>query len=143
MAALGHPPIVEVSPPKAREIRRAHVQPSATDVHEVRDVDAGGVPARLYRPSAEQGLGLLVYFHGGGWVVGDLDTHDATARALAAESGHAVLSVDYRLAPEHPFPAAYDDAVTVTRWVAEHAAELGSDPGKLAIGRRPACRDPS
>jgi acetyl esterase/lipase len=134
MAALGHPPIVEVSPPEARAIRRAHVQPSAVDVHEVRDVDAGGVPARLYRPSDEDGLGLLVYFHGGGWVVGDLDTHDATARALAAESGHAVLSVHYRLAPEHPFPAAYDDAVTVTRWVAEHAAELGCDPDKLAIG---------
>ena len=134
MAALGHPPIVDVSPPEARDIRRAHVQPSATDVHEVRDVDAGGVPARLYRPSGEEGLGLLVYFHGGGWVVGDLDTHDATARALAAESGHAVLTVHYRLAPEHPFPAAYDDALAVMRWAAEHAPELGCDPAKLAIG---------
>lgn len=134
MAALGHPPIVEVSPPEAREIRRAHVEPSATDVHEIRDVDAGGVPARLYRPSAEQALGLLVYFHGGGWVVGDLDTHDATARALAAESGHAVLAVHYRLAPEHPFPAAYDDAVAAVRWAAEHATELGCDPDKLAVG---------
>ena len=134
IAALGYPPITEVSPPEAREIRRAHLRPSAIELHEIRDVDAGGVPARLYRPSDNEGLGLLVYFHGGGWVVGDLETHDSTARALAAESGHAVLSVDYRLAPEHPFPAAFDDAVTVTRWTAEHARELGCDPDRLAIG---------
>jgi acetyl esterase/lipase len=134
MAALGHPPITEVSPPEAREIRRAHVKPSAIELHEIRDVDAGGVPARLYRPSGADGLGLLIYCHGGGWVVGDLDTHDSTARALAVESGHAVLSVDYRLAPEHPFPAAFEDAVTATRWAAEHATELGCDPDRLAIG---------
>ncbi len=111
MASLGLPPITEVSPPEAREIRRAHLQPSAIELHEIRDVDAGGVPARLYRPSSDEGLALLVYFHGGGWVVGDLETHDSTARALAVDSGQAVLSVDYRLAPEHPFPAAFEDAV--------------------------------
>src|SRR5215207_6756440 len=103
IASLGFPPITEVSPEEARAIRRAHIQPSAIELHEVRAVDAGGVPARLYRPSGDDSLGLLGYFHGGGWVVGDLETHDSTCRALAAESGHAVLSADYRRAPEHPF----------------------------------------
>ena len=115
-------------------IRRAHIRPSAIELHEIRDVDAGGVPARLYRPSGDEDLGLLVYFHGGGWVVGDLETHDSTCRALAAESGHAVLAVDYRRAPEHPFPAALDDAMAATRWASEHAEELGCAAGKLAIG---------
>jgi acetyl esterase len=134
MASLGLPPITEVSPPEAREIRRAHVRPSAIEVREIRDVDAGGVPARLYRPSDDEGLALLVYFHGGGWVVGDLETHDSTARALAVESGQAVLSVDYRLAPEHPFPAPFEDAVAATRWAWEHTEELGVDADRLAIG---------
>ena len=140
IASLGYPPITEVSPEEAREIRRAHISPSAIELDEIRDVDAGGVPARLYRPSGEDDLGLLVYFHGGGWVVGDLETHDSTCRALAAESGHAVLAVDYRLAPEHPFPAAYDDALAATHWASSHAAELGCAPDKLAdrgrLGRR-------
>jgi acetyl esterase len=134
IASFGYPPITEVSPDEARAIRRAHVQPSAIELDEIRAVDAGGVPARLYRPSDEDGLGLLVYFHGGGWVVGDLETHDSTCRALAAESGHAVLSVDYRLAPEHPFPAAFDDALAVTQWASSHAGELGCASGRLAIG---------
>jgi acetyl esterase len=134
IASLGYPPITELAPPKAREVRRAHLRPSAIDVHEIRDVDAGGVPARLYRPTEEDGMGLLLYFHGGGWVVGDLETHDSTARALAADSGHAVLAVDYRLAPEHPFPAALDDATSVALWTAEHAADLGCDSDRLAIG---------
>jgi acetyl esterase len=134
IASLGHPPITEVSPPEAREIRRAHLQPSTIELHEIRDVDAGGTRARLYRPSGDEDLGLLVYFHGGGWVVGDLVTHDSTCRALAAESGHAVLAVDYRLAPEHPFPAALDDALATTRWASMHTDELGCAPGRLAIG---------
>lgn len=134
IASLGYPPITEVSPVEAREIRRAHIQPSAIELHEIRDVDAGGVPARLYRPSGDEDLGLLVYFHGGGWVVGDLETHDSTCRGLAADSGHAVLAVDYRLAPEHPFPAALDDAQAVSRWASSHAHEFGCDPGRLAIG---------
>ncbi len=134
MAALGYPPVYELEPPVAREVRRAHVQLSAIEVREVRDLDAGGVPARLYRPSADEGLGLLVYFHGGGWVVGDLETHDATGRALAVESGQAILSIDYRLAPEHPFPAALDDAMATTLWAYENAAELGCDAARLAVG---------
>ena len=134
IAALGYPPITEVTPREAREIRRAHLRPSAIELHEVRAVDADGVPARLYRPSGDEDIGLLVYFHGGGWVVGDLETHDSTCRALAAESGHAVLSVDYRLAPEHPFPAALGDSLTATGWASSHATELDCAPGKLAIG---------
>jgi len=134
IASLGYPPITEVSPAEARAIRRAHLRPSAIELDEIRTVDAGGVPARLYRPGGGDGLGLLVYFHGGGWVVGDLETHDSTCRALAAEGGHAVLSVDYRLAPEHPFPAAFDDAVSTTRWAASHAGELGCAPERLAVG---------
>ena len=134
MASLGYPPVYELSPPEARVVRRAHVQPSAIDVSDIRDLDAGGVPARLYRPNDDEGLGLLVYFHGGGWVVGDLETHDAAGRALAVESGQAVPSVDYRLAPEHPFPAALDDAMTATRWAFDNAAELGCEPTCLAVG---------
>jgi acetyl esterase len=132
--SFGNPPIHEVTPEAAREIRRAHLRPSTIDVHEIRDVDAGAVPARLYRPSGDDGLGLLVYLHGGGWVMGDLDTHDSTARALAVDSGQAVLSVAYRLAPEHPFPAALDDAVTATRWAQANGETLGCDPDRLAIG---------
>ncbi|HEU0304065.1 MAG TPA: alpha/beta hydrolase [Gaiellaceae bacterium] len=134
VASFGHPPIYEVSPEEAREIRRAHLRPSGIDVEEVSEVDAGGVPGRLYRPSGATGLGLLVYFHGGGWVVGGLDTHDSTCRALAVDSGQAVLSVDYRLAPEYPFPAALDDAVATTRWAHDNAASLGCDPTRLAVG---------
>ena len=98
MASLGFPPITEVSPPEARKIRRAHLQPSAIELHEIRDVDAGGVPARLYRPSSDDGLGLLVYFHGGGWVVGDLETHDSTcSRAGGRErAGGAVRRLPAR-----------------------------------------------
>jgi acetyl esterase len=104
------------------------------DVHEIREIDAGGVPARLYRPSDEPGIGLFVYFHGGGWVLGDLETHDQIARRLAVESGHAVLSVAYRLAPEHPFPVGLEDAATAARWAHENAKALGCDPDRLAIG---------
>ncbi len=103
-------------------------------MHDVRDVDAGGVASRLYRPNDRSDLGLLVYFHGGGWVIGDLESHDNVCRALANGSGHAVLSVDYRLAPEHPFPAPLEDALTATRWAHGHAAELGCRAGRVAVG---------
>ncbi len=101
---------------------------------EIRALDADGVGCRLYRPRDASDLALLIYFHGGGWVVGDLDSHDGIARALAMESGAAVLSVDYRLAPEHPYPAPLIDATETTRWAVAHAADLGCDPGRVAIG---------
>jgi acetyl esterase len=103
-------------------------------VHEIRDLEAGGIPARLYRPRAGDGLGLLVFLHGGGWVIGDLDSHDNVCRALANGSGHAVLSVEYRLAPEFPFPAGLDDAVAATRWAHANAPSLGCRADRLAIG---------
>ena len=132
--SFGDPPIETSTPEAVRAARRARLQPPSIAVHEIRAVDADGVPARLYRPSDDPGLGLFVYFHGGGWVIGDLDTHDHVARGLAVESGHAVLSVGYRLAPEHPFSAPLDDAVTATRWAHAQAGSLGCDPDRLAIG---------
>ncbi|MGV0803654.1 alpha/beta hydrolase fold domain-containing protein, partial [Mycolicibacterium elephantis] len=76
---------------------------------------------------------VVVYLHGGGWSVGDLDSYDGTARMHAVGAGAVVVSVDYRLAPEHPYPAAVDDAWAATRWVGQHAAELGADPARLAV----------
>jgi acetyl esterase len=108
----------------------------------VRDLAAPGpaglVPLRLYRPlgaAAEVPLPALVFFHGGGWVIGDLDTHDVVCRRLANASGAAIVSVDYRLAPEHKFPAAVEDAFAVTGWAAgAGAAVLGIDGRRLAVG---------
>jgi acetyl esterase len=93
---------------------------------------AGPLAARLYVPEGAA-RGLLVYYHGGGWVVGDLDTHEAPCRFLARESGLAVLSVAYRLAPEDRFPAAVDDALAAFRWASGEATRLGSPPGRVAV----------
>ena len=134
IASLGDPPIEEQTPAEARAIRAARARGEGQPVHEVRDLDAGGVRSRLYRPNDRNDLGLLVFFHGGGWVVGDLDSHDHVCRALANGSGHAVLSVDYRLAPEHPFPEPLEDALTATRWAHEHAAEFGCRADRVAVG---------
>jgi acetyl esterase len=114
----------------ARSARRVALRLPIGAVEELR---AGGLRARLYRPRAAAG-GLLVFFHGGGFVVGDLDTHDVPCRFLAERSGAAVLSVEYRLAPEHRFPAAVDDALAAFNWARDHAAELGADPGRIAVG---------
>lgn len=95
----------------------------------------GPIGARLYTPEgvAAPGPGL-VYFHGGGWVIGDLDTHDGHCRRLASLAGVRVLAIDYRLAPEHPFPAPYDDALAATKWAFDHAAEIGFDKARVAVG---------
>ena len=93
----------------------------------------GSLLARLYIPPDAADAGL-VYFHGGGWVAGGLDTHEGLCRRLAASSGVKVLAIDYRLAPEHPFPAAVEDALAATCWASEHALQLGIDPQRLAIG---------
>lgn len=95
---------------------------------------AGELTVRVYRPQLGAPLPTLVYFHGGGWVIGSLDTHDASCRDLARRAGCAVVSVEYRLAPEHRYPAAAEDCYAVTAWLAEHGAELGVDGGKLAVG---------
>lgn len=107
------------------------------DLHVPREGEGGAIPARLYRalgsdPAAQ--LPLLVFFHGGGWTVGDIDGYDPLCRAFANQAQCAVLSVDYRLAPEHPFPAAVDDAYTATSWAVRRAQDLGIDPGRIAVG---------
>jgi acetyl esterase len=116
-------------------VMQATLAGGAQPIGAVRDVSVGDLRARLYVPTGAVDPGpLLVFFHGGGWVYGDLDSHDPTCRFLAERSGVRVLSVDYRLAPEHPFPAAYDDAVAAYRWVTEHAGSLGADPSRLGVG---------
>lgn len=99
----------------------------------------GEIPIRIYRPHATgaasgQRPATMVYFHGGGHVVGSLDSHDAVARGLCSEAGCIVASIDYRLAPEHPFPAAIDDAYAATKWVAAHSEEVGGRHGAVAVG---------
>jgi len=124
---------------KWRETRPAST-PTPPEIGAVRNITADGpggpIPLRVYRPAgatAGTPLPALVYFHGGGWVIGDLDTHDVQCRQLTAEAGITVVAVDYRLAPEHKFPAAVDDAWAATRWVAEHGSELGVDARRLAV----------
>ena len=133
-AAMRTTPFEEMSPTEARELYAAGQIPSTEVVHEIRDVQAGSIPCRLYRPSAQTDLGLLVFFHGGGWVIGDLNSHDGVCRSLANKSGHAVLSVDYRLAPEHKFPAAFDDCAAAVKWAFENANTLGIDNSRMAVG---------
>jgi acetyl esterase len=91
------------------------------------------LPVRIYRPIQEANLPVVVFFHGGGWALGGLNGHDAICRRIARENGALVVSVDYRLAPEHPYPAAVEDAYDATCWVAEHAANLGASPDKLIV----------
>lgn len=106
-------------------------------VHAIRDLlvpgPGGGIGVRHYRPEPEDGFPVIVYCHGGGWTLGDLDTHDTEARRLARDCRAMVLSVGYRLAPEHPFPAALEDVVAVLRWAATHAEDLGGDAARLAV----------
>lgn len=142
--ARGIPPTHTLSPAEARAFyreRRTTTQPEAPPVAEVRGLNADGphgtIPVRLYRPlgsTAGAVLPVLVYFHGGGWVIGDLDTHDVLCRSLANGAGCAVASIDYRMGPEHRFPAAVDDVLAATRWVRREAASLGLDAGRLAVG---------
>jgi acetyl esterase len=94
---------------------------------------AGAMPVRIYTPAGQGPFPLLVFFHGGGWVIGSLDSHDATCRALTNAVKAVVVSVDYRLAPEHPFPAAADDAYAATQWAADHAGALNGEARRLAV----------
>jgi acetyl esterase len=137
------PAVHEQTPLEAREsyrARRFFTQPDAQPVAQVRELTADGphgpIAMRLYRPAPETSgaLPVLVYFHGEGWVIGDLDTHDALCRALANGSGCAVVSVDYRMGPEHRFPAAVDDCLAATYWVRRNAGALNVNPDKLAVG---------
>jgi acetyl esterase len=135
MEAMGAPALDSQEPALARATRAEMAPPVTEECYEIIEVDAGGVPARLYRPEPSERLpGLLVWFHGGGWVLGDLDSHENICRTLTNRSGHVVLSVAYRLAPEDPFPAGLGDCIEVTRWAHAHAGELGVDPDLLAVG---------
>jgi acetyl esterase len=103
-------------------------------VFAVEDRDADGVPVRVYRPAPEANLPVVVVFHGGGWVIGNVEQYDGTARQLANASGAIVVSVEYRLSPEHPFPAPLDDCWQALQWAAKHAADFGGDPTRVAVG---------
>lgn len=116
------------------EATTERLSPPNPPLARVEDRDADGVPVRLYWPNAEEPLPVLVFFHGGGWVFGSRDTHDGICRHLAAKTPCLVVSVEYRLAPEHKFPAAVEDAIAATKWAAANAASLGGDPKRLAVG---------
>lgn len=133
LASRGEPPLEQMTPVEAREMGLKYYVPSEFEIFSSRDIDAGGVPARLYLPSAEKNLGLCVFIHGGGWVFGTLDGHDDVCRRIAVQSGHAVLSVDYRMAPEFPFPTPLEDCLTATRWAHENAASLGCDASRMVV----------
>jgi acetyl esterase len=138
--ATGGPSVHELPVDQARaehERQSALVAGEGEPVAEVRELElpgpAGAIPARAYRPAGHGPLGVVAYLHGGGWTIGTVDSFDAVTRALANASGALVVSIDYRLAPEHPFPAALHDAEAAVRWLAVHAGELGGDPGRLAV----------
>ena len=145
IASVDAPPMSTVGAEEARARFRAFTvdlrdPASLAVVGEVTELSVDGAegprPARLYRPVGvdHTPLPLVVFFHGGGFVIGDLDTHEGQARRVCRELGALVLSVDYRLAPEHPYPAAFEDCLAATRWAAAHADDLGADPDRLVVG---------
>ncbi len=143
IVASGRPPFETLSPVEARQAylaSRPILQPDAEPVDEVLSLQAAGpagpIPLRLYRGKGvpkDRPQPALIYFHGGGWVIGDLESHDQLCRALANATPSIVVAVDYRLAPEHKFPAAVEDAIAATRWIAGNAASLGIDAARLAV----------
>lgn len=141
-AAQGNPPLESLPPPVARQIYRdlaaglglpTPAIASASD--RVIDGPGSALTLRIYQPDVhrQEPLPLLFYVHGGGFVIGDLETHDKICRTLCHDVAAVVVAVDYRLAPEHPFPAAVDDVACALRWVAAHARELGADPSRIAL----------
>src|SRR5271163_304712 len=141
----GRPPYETLSPAEAREFYlagRVVTNPEPPELKSVQPLSipspAGSIPARVYTPMNLRQTGgmapCLVFFHGGGWVIGNLDSHDVVCRKLADEGQLMVIAVDYRLAPEHKFPAAVNDAVAATTWVAANARQLGIDASRLMVG---------
>jgi len=142
MAAAGPVDFSALTPDAFRRLFRESLgaldhagQPA--DVHSV-DTEtiagpAGPIRIRIYQPHGDGPAAAVCYFHGGGWVIGDIDTHDGTCRTLCHRTGAVVVSVDYRLAPEHRYPAALDDCEAATAWLADNAGRLGADPGRLAV----------
>jgi acetyl esterase len=135
-------PLETLTPQEARtrfeELAEARRQMVREPVDQVRDLKvpgpAGEIPVRIYTPRGQSPSPALIYFHGGGWVLGDLESHDHVCRSLANSASCIVLSVDYRVAPEHKFPTAVYDSYAATEWIADHAAELGVDPSRIAVG---------
>lgn len=143
MIDKGIAPTHTLSPQGARDAyvqRRFATQNQPADVAQVSDTACPGphgpIPLRIYRPDTapERHAGALVFYHGGGWVIGDLDTHDVLCRDLALQAQCVVIAVDYRMAPENPFPAAVDDAVAAFAWATDNADALGLDPKRIAVG---------
>jgi acetyl esterase len=143
MKAAARPPVQELQPQDARKMYRASrsaLQPELPEVAEVRNLaapgPAGDIPLRLYRGMGTQPgvLPVLVFYHGGGYVIGDLDTHDYVCRKIANVTQCCVIAVDYRLAPEHKFPAAIEDSAAALRWIANEAQSLSIDPARVAVG---------
>ena len=129
---------VEASRQRFRDLPRRQVHPEVRTENRTVDGPAGPIPIRVYWPPRDTGATgatppIVLFIHGGGWSIGDLDTYDGDARKHAVGAGAVVVSVDYRLAPEHPYPAAVEDAWAATQWVAAHAGELGADPDRLAV----------
>lgn len=140
-AAAGGKPFHQMTPAEARQAidtMFAAFRGTPVDVGKVEDRNipgpGGQIPVRIYSPSVSGPFGALVYFHGGGWVIGNIETHDATCRQLTAGAGCATISVDYRLAPEHKFPAGPEDCYAATKWVADNASLLNVDPNRIAVG---------
>jgi acetyl esterase len=140
MKELGQPPIHELAVDAARQFALEMLVQADIPKTEVGSVEdrlipgpGGDLPIRIYTPSESADGSTIVFFHGGGWVVGDLETHDAVCRDLCAGGPHTVVAVDYRLAPEHKFPAAPDDCLAATRWAAANAGAIGGDPDRLFV----------
>jgi acetyl esterase len=137
----GVPPVQTLSPEQARESRNPMMITNGGPPETVAHVEdriipgpAGGLPVRIYTPEGNAPFPILVYYHGGGWVIGNIDTHNGICAALANRADCIVVSVDYRLAPEHRFPAAADDAYGAVRYIADHAREFGGKSEKIAVG---------
>ena len=140
-AAAGGKPFHQMTPAEARQaidVMFAAFRGTPMDVGRVEDRKipgpAGQIPVRTYTPRGTGPFGALVYFHGGGWVIGNLETHDATCRQITAGAGCVTVSVDYRLAPEHKFPAGPDDCYAATKWVSDNTGVLNVEPNRLAVG---------
>jgi acetyl esterase len=140
-AAAGGKPFHAMNPAEARaaiDTMFAAFRGSPKDVAKIEDRKVPGpggqIPVRIYTPSGNGPFGALAYFHGGGWVIGNIETHDVVCRDLTASAGCVTISVDYRLAPEHKFPAAPEDCYAVTKWAAENARSLNIDANRIAVG---------
>ena len=142
--AANRPKYETMSAPEAREaskLGRVVVQPDPPELASVEDISApsphGPIPLRVYKPKSLPKSGpapAFIFYHGGGWVICDLDSHDVVCRQIADQTGFMVFSVDYRLAPEHKFPAAAVDSIAATKWIVDNATKFGIDPARVFVG---------